>query len=160
MDCTFATMQREDLEFVNKVRNECREFLHDDRTFTLAETNDWYNKTNPRWLTIFKMDLVIRVGYIRLAFDEKEYPHTTTIYVGMDIAKEKRRLGIAKQVFPMLLAMCKAKGFKTAKLEVLSNNIPAFELYKKLGFHSVDIKLHQQPVKKEPLLSIVMELPL
>ena len=50
----FKKLQEEDLAFLSEVRNlVAKEFLHDSRTFTLEETQQWYQKTNPDYYVIW-----------------------------------------------------------------------------------------------------------
>jgi hypothetical protein len=49
----FRRLEIGDLDFLMDVRNSYAEdFLHDSRTFTLAQTCEWFIKTSPDYWTI------------------------------------------------------------------------------------------------------------
>ena len=124
-------MFMEDLAFLNYVRNGyCEEFLHDSRKFTVEETIEWFEKTNPDFYVIQNDGECI--GYFRLSNYSKE---NSNIYVGADIAPKFTGKGLGylsyKEFLPYLF---KEYNLNKVSLEVLSTNERAIHLYKKLGF--------------------------
>ena len=46
-------LKKEDLYFLNSVRNECAEvYLHDSRIFSIEETYSWFEKIKPDYYLI------------------------------------------------------------------------------------------------------------
>ena len=69
------------------------------------------------------------VGYGQIIIEDK----TPTI-VNFGILKEHRGNGYSKAFLSHLLKIIKLNGFNTVKIKVKSTNIPAINLYEKLGF--------------------------
>ena len=81
-DFTFEELSFEDLPFLIEVRNECREFLHDDRVFTLTECERWFRETKPDFRVIrYRGE---RIGYFRVS---NYNPDDASIYIGADLHK-------------------------------------------------------------------------
>ena len=131
MNISFKRMNTNDLEFLNRVRNEySNEYLHDSRTFTLEETKNWYYKSNPDFWMIL-LDGVV-VGYFRLSNYSKE---NKNIYIGADVAPEYTGKGIAKEAYKLFIPhLFTMYGLNKVSLEVLQTNERAIGLYNKLGF--------------------------
>lgn len=127
----FKEIQKEDLLFVNTIRNlYAREYLHDGRIFTLEQTQEWYEKTNPNYLIIYNIDT--RIGYVRLSNYSKV---NKNIMVGADIAPEYKGRGFGKLTYEKLIPYLFEKySLHKISLEVLSTNNIALNLYKKVGF--------------------------
>ena len=122
-------MRREDLAFVNRVRNldETRHFLRDTRVITMSETLQWFEEYRPLWLIVYADD--DKVAYVRLSHDTGE-----TICIGCDVKPEMRRMGIASSVYKTLISEFYESGYRLVWLEVFDDNTNAITLYKKLGF--------------------------
>jgi len=100
---------KDDVCFLNSVRNECAEkYLHDSRTFSIQDSYKWFETTNPDYYLILYND--ISIGYFRLS---NHSIVNKNIYIGADLHKDWRG---------------------KITLEVLSTNLVAKNLYKKLGF--------------------------
>lgn len=126
----FEPLTQEDLPFLLDVRNECRDFLHDNRMFTLAECTTWFREKQPDFHMI-RCDGQ-RIGYFRLSNHD---PEDTSIYVGADLHRRFRGRGLAEPAYEAFLPLLKDRyRVSVAKVEVLSHNAPAQELYRKLGF--------------------------
>jgi RimJ/RimL family protein N-acetyltransferase len=131
MNLEFRKIQKEDIPFVNTIRNEyAEEFLHDSRRFTMEESYEWFEKTNPNYYIIF--DNKKKIGYFRLS----NYSEINkNIYVGADISPEYRGRGYGyhsyKVFIPYLFDFYK---LNKITLEVLSTNEIAKSLYLKIGF--------------------------
>lgn len=124
---TYRPLTEEDLEFFNATRNECREFLHDNREFTLDQTREWFKGLKPHQKYYIVTNGVNLLGYIRVI----EYSETCW-EVGMDLAEKYRGLGIAKNMYRKFMEDHPSVEFWG--LEVLANNIRAYNLYRQLGF--------------------------
>ena len=127
----FTKLTYNDLPFLNEVRNECAvEFLHNSNTFTLEETQDWFNKTSPEFWIIWENGE--RVGYFRTSewsFENK------SCYVGADLHKNFRGRGLAYEAYIKFLPFL-FNYFELHKisLEVIETNTRAISLYEKIGF--------------------------
>ena len=132
----FEPLTHEDLPFLIEVRNECRDFLHDNRVFTLAQCETWFREKRPDFYAIrYKAE---RIGYFRLSNHDPEH---ASIYVGADLHHRFRGRGLARLAYQEFLPLLRARyHVSTVKLEVLCHNIVAEELYRKLGFIEIDRK--------------------
>lgn len=132
-------MNAGDLEFFQKVRSSSREFLHDPRDYSLAEVQDWFAAlpSNKKYYIIEEEEqehngyhtFFFRIGYFRT--EECRWQ----IEIGADIHPDYRGKGLAKQAYKEFIEFLKeTKERFCLTLEVLGHNIPAFNLYKSLGF--------------------------
>lgn len=133
----FKKLSREYLSFLNETRNDyCEEFLHDSRKFSLEQTHEWFDKTNPSYYIIFSGE--VPVGYFRISNIDLV---NKNLLIGADINKNFCGKGIAyqsyKKFIPILFEMYE---LNKISLEVLSTNERAIHLYKKLGFVFEGIK--------------------
>jgi RimJ/RimL family protein N-acetyltransferase len=127
----FILMQKEDLEFLNETRNlVAEEYLHDSRKFTLDETYEWFEKNNPSYWTIWKAEE--RIGYFRLS----NYSESNkNIYIGSDIHPSFQGKGYGYEAYLQFIPILFNKlNLHKITLEVLSSNLRAIHLYKKIGF--------------------------
>lgn len=148
-------MIKRDLEFVNKVRNHyASEFLHDSRTFTLEETNEWFKKSKPAYQIIYYDKK--RVGYVRITNHSNR---NKNIVIGVDIAPEYTGRGIGKMTYDKLLELF-FNDYKMHKvsLEVLETNTVAINLYKKIGFVEEGKKREEIYKNGEWVDSIIMSI--
>lgn len=133
----FRKMNYDDVPFLNEIRNECAElYLHDSRKFSLEDTYNWFSNLNPDYYIIMYNNN--RIGYFRLS----NYSIVNkNIYLGADLHKEWRGKGLAYEAYCKFIPFIfKTYDLNKIKLEVLSNNSVAKNLYKKLGFKSEGIK--------------------
>jgi RimJ/RimL family protein N-acetyltransferase len=150
---TFEGLAFDDLPFLIAVRNECREFLHDNRLFTLSECERWFHETKPDFRIIrYRGE---RIGYFRISnHDSTE----ASIYVGADLHKDFRGRGLARKAYQAFIPVLKQSfGVAMIKLEVLSHNTVAHGLYKKLGFLEIGRKKAFTIRNDVPVDSIVMQ---
>lgn len=133
MGLCFYKIQEYDLEFLNSVRNQyAEEFLHDSRTFSIEETNKWFNETSPLYYIIQDDVSNNKIGYFRLSNYSKE---NKNIYIGADIAPEYRGKGYAKPAYLQFMDFIFTEyELNKITLEVLHTNSIAINLYKSLGF--------------------------
>lgn len=155
MNISFKKMRANDLEFLNRVRNEYSyEYLHDSRTFTLEETKNWYYTSNPEFWMI-QLDSV-NVGYFRISNHSKE---NKNLYIGADIAKEYTGKGIAKEAYKQFIPhVFVIYSLNKITLEVLSTNKRAINLYNKLGFVLEGVKRQEILKNGKWVDSIIMSL--
>lgn len=124
---TYRPLKEEDLEFFNATRNECREFLHDNREFTLEQTKEWFKSLPPNQKYYLIHNGVQSLGYIRVnEFSDSCWE------IGMDLTDKFRGMGIAYTMYRKF--MHEHQAVTSWCLDVLGTNLPAFNLYLKLGF--------------------------
>jgi RimJ/RimL family protein N-acetyltransferase len=149
----FAPLGIGDLPFLLEVRNECRNYLHDDREFTLAQCREWYRTNNPQ-VYVIRLGGA-RIGYFRLgAVDHADH----SVYVGADLHRDFRGKGLGLRAYVEFLPWIAGRlSVSWFKLEVLSHNSRAQKLYAKLGF--VETGRRKAVAVRDGLLvdSIVME---
>jgi len=128
---TFRKLEYTDLQFLNEVRNSFAEnFLHDSRTFTLRETEAWFQFSEPDFWIILKDEE--RIGYFRLSNYSKA---NKNIYIGADLHSNFHGKGYALEAYREFMQfLFKEYNLHKISLEVLATNTRAFNLYKRLGF--------------------------
>jgi RimJ/RimL family protein N-acetyltransferase len=111
-------LEESDLPFLLEVRNDesTRQFLKNNRIFTLEESKNWFRSANPIWYIIEIENK--KIGYIR----------TDKFEIGVDIHPMYRRMGYAREAYTLYL-----KDRQYASLWVFSDNF-AKKLYLELGF--------------------------
>ena len=135
MSLEILNLKIDDLTFFLKVRNECAPFLHDNRFFSEDDCRSWLEKNYQNYLLIKKNDA--KVGYIRLTDNNKLLKILT---LGLDIDSNFRRQHIAYDTYLALFNhFFIFNQYKCLRLEVLSLNVNAISLYKKLGFNVVKV---------------------
>lgn len=137
-------MERGDVEFVNTTRNGyAKQYLHDQRTFTLEESLDWFDTQHPDWW-IIQWDNT-RIGYFRLSNHD---PETRSIYIGADIAPLWTGRGLSKVAYRKFLPwIARLYDIDKFRLLVKAHNTRAINLYRGLGFLTVRpiYKTYAQP---------------
>ena len=152
MALTFEPLTEVDLPFLLEVRSSCRDFLHDDREFTLAESEAWFRAQKPEFYLIRLGGEPI--GYFRTSNRD---PEDRSIYVGADLHPSFRGRGLATPAYLDFLQWLRDRqGIAMARLEVLSHNTVAIALYRKLGFEEVDRKAAVMVRDGRPVDSIFM----
>jgi RimJ/RimL family protein N-acetyltransferase len=151
----FRKLSESDLNFLNQVRNGyCDEFLHDSRQFTLNETKEWYNKTNPDFYIIESEGNSI--GYFRLSNHSTD---NRNIYIGADISPEYKGKGFGEMSYRQFIPFLFEKyNLHKISLEVLSTNNVAINLYNKLGFVVEGVKRDEVFKNGKWVNSIVMSI--
>lgn len=150
----FRGMTEEDLPWFNKVRNESREFLHDNREFTLEQTQEWF-KSLPadRYYTVIHYGQ-FRIGYFRFRKYSK-----TCIEIGADLDKTYQGRGHARRAYIEMINLLFKEGAECITLEVLANNTRAYTLYRSLGFGVNGDSLITDVIRgRERIASLVMDL--
>jgi RimJ/RimL family protein N-acetyltransferase len=141
-------IKKEDVKFINEVRNECREWLHDSSFYTYEEALDWFEK-NKDLFFIYELEGK-RIGYFRTSNWKDD-----SCYIGMDIHKDFRGKKLSVPAFKEFMKLLNRDyNIGKFKLEVLTSNDRARSLYKKLGFKFVAWSTISHTEEK---LSMVME---
>lgn len=155
MRITFRKIEIADLAFINETRNGyAAEYLHDSRVFTLQETVEWYNKTNPNYWIIFDEDINEKVGYFRLS---NHSVINKNIYIGADISPRFKNKGYGTEAYKKFIPLL--FGFydlHKITLEVLETNTVAIHLYEKIGFVREGVKRHEVFKNGSWINSIIM----
>lgn len=152
---SFRPLCEKDLQFLNEVRNDCaEEYLHDSRKFTLAQTKEWFRKEQPNYYIIQMED--IDVGYFRVSQHSQS---NSNLYIGADLHKEYRGRKLAHPAYKQFISYLFEKyNLNKISLEVLSSNVRAYSLYKKLGFKQEGVK-RQEVLKQGTYVdSIIMSI--
>ena len=142
----------DDLPFFLEIRNLSKEFLHDNSTFTLEQSTEWFKKTNPIFYVIELGNIII--GYFRTSNWDGNSP-----YIGCDIHPDFRGLGLGYLSYLKFIDRIYSEfNISSLKLEVLSTNVRAKNLYYKLGF--IDIGVSEDKIIRDEIQvdSIIMEL--
>lgn len=126
-DIVIRPLVLNDLNEVKVIRDQCLSFIHDDKSYSLDETIDWFLKTLPHYLSVVYNNNV--VGYFRLS-----KILSNTCYVGMDLHPNYRGKGIALKIYNAIISELTKYGFNTFYLNVLSSNTHAIRLYEYIGF--------------------------
>ena len=131
---TLRNMRYDDLSQVKYIRDESLEFLDTQVSFSLEETQNWFNTQNPEWYVIEIRDRV--AGYIRTS----NHDHVNkNLYIGLDLHPNFRGHGYAFQSYQMFMDWLKMSGYLTVLLKVQISNYVAYNLYRKLGFMPIGI---------------------
>jgi len=139
-------MKEEDLFFVNTTRNipSTRQRLENDKIISIENTKKWFLEKSPKWF-IISLDSK-KVGYFRTSDDTGK-----SICIGCDIHPENRRMGIAKRAYILFLDYLASVGYTNIWLEVFRENIPAMNLYLKLGF----LEIGERTAREEKYVTMV-----
>lgn len=152
---SFRHLEKKDLKFLNEVRNYCaEEYLHDSRTFSLNDTLSWFKSVQPNYYIILNEDK--KIGYFRLS---NHSPTNQNIYIGADLHPEFWGKKLAYPSYQKFIDYLFINyNLNKISLEVLSTNIRAYNLYKKLGFIQEGVK-RQEIFKQDKFVdSIIMSL--
>lgn len=133
-DYSIRPIDHSDLPWFLEVRNDSREMLHDQRSFGLDDATRWLEATSPD-VRIIRFGAE-PVGYFRVGPIERR-GGVTLLWIGCDIAPEKRRRGHAEAAYRAFSDQLRDEyGADALVLRVLPGNFPALELYRKLGFRT------------------------
>ena len=151
----FRKIRLEDCEFISEVRNSCAEtYLHDSKKYSVDDTKKWFCTLKVPYYIVYKNDM--KIGYFRLSnYSEGN----NNLYIGMDIHERFRGKGYAFESYKIFIPYIFDKyHLNKISLEVLSTNIIAYNLYKKLGFVVEGLK-RQDVLKNNVYIdSVIMSL--
>lgn len=124
-------MEYYDVPTYNAIRNDSREYLHNNTHYTLQESYDWFRKkTDPFFM--YEIDSEV-IGYFRTSNWTNK-----TCYVGMDIHQDYRGQHLAYNAYVEFLNFLDTLyGIERVQLEVLKTNTRALNLYTKLNFETI-----------------------
>tara|TARA_Y100001937_G_scaffold79010_1_gene107107 strand:+ start:25 stop:477 length:453 start_codon:yes stop_codon:yes gene_type:complete len=144
-------LKKQDVPFLNMVRNECSRYLHDKSTHTLEEAYDWFDNYYNGLFFMYEIN-ERSIGYFRTSRWKTEN-NIKSCYIGMDIHKDYRGKKLATVAFEEAMEYIINKyDIQVFKLEVLGSNLRAQNLYEKLGFKKIGVELLEDDE------SIIMEL--
>ncbi len=150
----FRKMESTDISIFLEIRNVSKEFLHNNSEFTLDDANNWFNTYNPNFYMIELGENII--GYFRTSNWENK-----SMYLGCDLAPNYRGFGLGYTSYIGFINKLKNEfDLDNIKLEVLSTNIRAKNLYDKLGFKTIGVSSEKIVRNDEEIDSIIMELKL
>ena len=150
----FRPLKKDDLAFLLEVRNECREFLHDDRIFDLDEATRWFCDQKPDFWLIYLNEA--RIGYFRISHHSSEHKR---LYLGADLHQDYRGKGLGFLAWRNFLTFMFSKyDVHKVGLEVLASNERAMNLYRKLGFQKEGVKRDEIFRNQRWIDSIIMSL--
>lgn len=164
---TFRPVDISDICFIHEVRNSAREYLHDNRRFSLQDVIEFVVIKKPDWY-IIESDIVPiynyahgkRIGYFRI--DGNNILPGMLMGIGADIHPDLRGRGYGKQAYKQFISEWFRDGVKKFTLKVMADNKRALNLYLKLGFKLVKAELITRPGEfndnKYPEVSLDMEL--
>lgn len=128
----FIPLKNKHLEFLNRTRNLVREYLHDNRQFTLDDTDLWFKRLkDTQKYYIIELSNFKWIGYFRL---QTLFEGSKSRLVGADIHPECQGKGYGYKAWIKFMKKMKKDGVEHLELEVLGSNIRAYSLYRKLGF--------------------------
>lgn len=126
---TFSPLSRDDLEFLNEVRNSASQYLHDQRKFSMDETRQWFEQRQQTGFWLIRLDKQ-PVGYFRTKLIGPQ-----AWEIGADLHESFRGQGFAKVMYRSFAQNILAPhGVSTCSLRVLKSNPRAIHVYKSLGF--------------------------
>jgi len=152
---TFRLLEEKDLPFLNEIRNlYAPDFLHDSRIFTLEQTKEWFQKTNPEFYIMECFDR--EIGYFRIS---NYSPENKNLYIGADIHPLFTNRGLGYKAYKDFIPFIfKKYDLHKISLEVLEDNYKAFNLYKKLGFVHEGTKREEVFKQGKYVNSVIMSL--
>lgn len=135
----------------------------EEMNFTVSEEETFINgfADDPCSIMISVFDGDALVGYANLSsvLDQKKVAHRATF--GIALLRRAYRQGIGTALMSELIAFAKDAGYEQLELEVASCNLPAVNLYKKLGFNVYGERPHSLKLRDGSYFDeLLMVLPL
>lgn len=132
MKLEIRKLQLEDITFLNEVRNECREYLHNNIQYSIQESVDWFHNLKTPYYLITLGDQ--KIGYFRT----DQWKSDGSVQIGADLHKDFRGRGLAKAAYYLFLDyLFNVLDIDMVHLEVLKTNERAISLYEALDFTPV-----------------------
>jgi RimJ/RimL family protein N-acetyltransferase len=127
----FRTLDYENLEYFLEVRNSVSKNLHDNRTFTLAQAQNWFrNLSNVKYILCYSNLDEVKIGYFRFEFITHD-----NLQVGLDLHPLNQGMGLGTSLYKCLINHWNLLDTtRKLSLRVLSNNYVAKKLYLNNGF--------------------------
>ena len=117
---------RKDAHLLKKLEFDC---------FGKSEENFEFVLANENYLYLIARLNNVEIGYIGVSIS---FEQSDLLYIC--IKKDFRGKGCATVLFNSMLTLLKEKGVRTILLEVNEHNMPAINLYNKLGFEQINIR--------------------
>ena len=121
----------------------------DEMNFTIKEEEEFISKyaenKGSLMISVFDGDELVGNAYLTCVMDRRKTKHRATF--GIALFKCAWGQGIGYKVLSELIDFSKRAGYEQLELEVVSSNIPAISLYKKLGFQVYGERLHSFRLK-------------
>jgi RimJ/RimL family protein N-acetyltransferase len=151
---TLKKITIDDIPTLCEIRNLCVDYLHNSNKFTLDETLRWFNYDKPNYYSIILNNRMI--GYFRTS----NYSEINkSIYVGADIHPDFWGKGYGFDSYSKFIPyLFNDYGINKISLEVLSTNLRAINLYKKIGFKIEGIKREEILKNNKFIDSIIMSI--
>lgn len=126
---------KDDVRFLNDLRNEVRKSLHNSAVFSLNDAERWFEnlpESSKRLIISSNETRGIKIGAIRI---DKIDLKNSTCYAGLDISPKYQSKGFGRRSWELLLdELFNQMAMEVVYLEVLATNDIAIGLYEKLGF--------------------------
>lgn len=123
-------MTQHDLLRFNEIRNASIPYLHTPIAFTDEQVGKWFPTAPPYYVIELDGEMI---GYFRTSHWKCE-----SVCIGADLAPEYRNRGIGTATYLSFFQLLKALGIKKVWLKVLTTNLRAIHLYKKLEFNIIE----------------------
>ena len=94
------------------------------------------NRENPRALHLLAFVDGVFAGSCSFAPRSERLRLRHRCNIGISLYRESWGMGVGTALMEEIIANAKAAGFEQAELEVVSTNMPAIALYKKMGFET------------------------
>ena len=125
--------------YINIVKNETRFLSLDskDGESTVNSQSKWINSSildNRKIILMAKINgEIVGCGNVSPIYNSTRFYHRCEI--GISVKKEFWGLGIASEILKQLIVFAKEQNYEQMELQVVEENIPAINLYKKFGFY-------------------------
>lgn len=124
----YLKMSAEQTEYGISYPEEMDFSIKDEEQFIAQYEND----RNSIMISVFEGDTLVGNANLTSVLDKKKTKHRASF--GIAILKTAWGQGLGYKILSELIRFAKDAGYEQIELEVVSSNIPAINLYKKLGF--------------------------
>ena len=151
---TLKKITVDDIPTLCEIRNLCVDYLHNSNKFTLDETLRWFDYEKPNYYSIILDNKMI--GYFRTSNYSE---NNKNIYVGADIHPDFWGKGYGFESYSKFIPyLFNNYHINKISLEVLSTNLRAINLYKKIGFKIEGTKREEILKNNKFIDSIIMSI--
>jgi RimJ/RimL family protein N-acetyltransferase len=152
LQLNFREMTINDLSLFLEIRNQSKEFLHNNSIFTLEQATEWFKTNKPKFY-------IIELGYNIIGYFRTSNWQNNSLYLGCDIHPDFRGFGLGFLSYTKFIEkLYNEFNIESIKLEVLTTNLRAKNLYHKLGFNVIGISENKIIRDDIQIDSIIMEL--
>lgn len=90
------------------------------------------------------------IGQLMITFEWSDWNNFNTWWIqSLYVQKDQRKRGVFKNLFEKIIKEAKYKNIGTLKLYVHSKNLPAIQVYKKIGMNKKDYQFFQFDIKEK-----------